>query len=163
MDKEQISTNADDAQVDAPLDAGAGAAHVDPEFEGYLAGIIEGVKAASPIVVATTKDKSNSTGTEVQRPGVVVSGRSHDEVFLSQCIYKNMYARKSLTVHHLQRRLGELGFRDALTEVDGWYGDLTCHAVQEFQRANKLDVTQDMTKETFFAIFDKDPHIIMVF
>lgn len=113
--------------------------------------------------VVVPKAKATVTSLEVQRPGVVVSGKSLDDVLLKQCIYKNKFSRKSLSVHHLQRRLGELGFRDAMSDVDGWYGDLTRHAVQEFQRANKLDVTLDMNQETLVSIFKGDPHVILIY
>jgi len=96
-----------------------------------------------------------------QTPGVVVSGNFQDTVLLSACIYKNIYSRKSLTVHHLQRRLNDLGFVDAYSDVDGWYGDLTQHSVQEFQKANNLEVTEKMNEETFVKIFAGDPHVII--
>lgn len=91
--------------------------------------------------------------------GVVVSGGVIDLVYLSKCIYKNIYSRKSLTVHHVQRRLGELGFLDALSDTDGWYGDLTRFAVQSFQKSKGLDVTDDMDITTLEAIFLDDPHV----
>lgn len=92
---------------------------------------------------------------------VVVSGDSADAVFLSRCVYKSKVTRKSLSVHHLQRRLGELGFADATSDKDGWYGDLTLLAVKAFQTANKLDATGIVDADTLTAIFKGDPHVAL--
>ena len=126
----------------------------------------------APIAVAedsaastfTTVEQGNTSvvATEVARPGVIFSGQEQDTVLLSHCIYKNVYSRKSLTVHHLQRRLNELGFLDAINDVDGFFGDLTLHSVQEFQHSRNLNVTTQMTEETFLAIFLGDPHVLVV-
>jgi peptidoglycan hydrolase-like protein with peptidoglycan-binding domain len=91
-----------------------------------------------------------------------VSGADKDEVRLSACVYKNMYARKSLSVHHLQRRLAVLGYNNADADKDGWYGDLTCDAVAAFQADKKLDGAGHMNAETLKAIFAGDPHCIVV-
>jgi hypothetical protein len=94
-------------------------------------------------------------------PHVVGSG-DHDEVFLNRCVYKNVYARKSLTVHHLQRRLGELGYGDAMADRDGWYGDLTKESVKQFQGDNKLEDTGIMDATTFERVFAGDPNVKVI-
>ena len=73
-----------------------------------------------------------------------------------------MYARKSLTVHHLQRRLAELGYGDAAADRDGWYGDLTKAAVESFQGDNKLEATGIIDADTFKRIFAGDPNVLVV-
>lgn len=92
----------------------------------------------------------------------VVGNGDYDQVFLKQCVYKNMYARKSLTVHHLQRRLAELGYGDAAADRDGWYGDLTMESVKAFQGDNKLEATGVMDATTFERIFAGDPNVKVV-
>lgn len=92
----------------------------------------------------------------------VVGSGDKDEVYLKQCVYKNMYARKSLTVHHLQRRLAELGYGDAAADRDGWYGDLTKAAVESFQGDNKLEATGIIDADTFKRIFAGDPNVLVV-
>lgn len=92
----------------------------------------------------------------------VVGSGDKDEVYLKQCVYKNMYARKSLTVHHLQRRLAELGYGDAAADRDGWYGDLTKAAVESFQGDNKLEATGIIDADTFKCIFAGDPNVLVV-
>ena len=92
----------------------------------------------------------------------VVGSGDKDEVYLKQCVYKNMYARKSLTVHHLQRRLAELGYGDAAADRDGWYGDLTKESVKAFQGDNKLEATGITDADTFKRIFAGDPNVKVV-
>lgn len=101
--------------------------------------------------------------TKAAKPvAVVTPGASTDSVYLSRCVFKNMYARKSLTIHHLQRRLYELGFKDAYSDKDGWYGDLTAKSVLEFQEVNGLEPTGTMDAETFEAIFAGDANVTVV-
>lgn len=92
----------------------------------------------------------------------VVGGGETDAVMLSRCVFKNPAARKSLTVHHLQRRLTELGYREADADKDGWYGDLTRNAVAAFQRDRKLDGDGLMTEQTLLAIFNGDLNVTVV-
>ena len=92
----------------------------------------------------------------------VVGLGDKDEVALAQCVYKNMYSRKSLTVHHLQRRLAELGYGEASADLDGWYGDLTKESVRQYQGDNKLEATGVMDADTFKRIFKGDPNVMVV-
>lgn len=91
----------------------------------------------------------------------IASGNNADNVYLANCIYKNKFARKSLTVHHLQRRLNELGYKDAYTDKDGWLGDLTRLAIENFQKDRGLAVTGNVDADTFTKIFEGDPHVVI--
>ena len=91
-----------------------------------------------------------------------VSGNAVDEVLLANCIYKNIYARKSLSVHHLQRRLIELGFKDADADKDGWLGDETVTAIKNFQASKGLDVTGTVDATTLTKIFEGDHNVHVV-
>ena len=91
-----------------------------------------------------------------------VSGNAVDEVLLANCIYKNIYARKSLSVHHLQRRLIELGFKDADADKDGWLGDETVAAIKKFQASKGLDVTGSVDATTLTKIFEGDHNVHVV-
>ena len=91
-----------------------------------------------------------------------VSGSDVDEVLLANCIYKNVYARKSLSVHHLQRRLIELGFKDADADKDGWLGDETVSAIKNFQASKGLDVTGSVDATTLTKIFEGDHNVRVV-
>ena len=91
-----------------------------------------------------------------------VSGGDKDDVFLANCVYKNVYARKSLTVHHVQRRLVELGYNEAYADRDGWLGDLTKAAITKFQKDKGLNATGSMDADTFTKLFDGDDNINVV-
>jgi hypothetical protein len=100
----------------------------------------------------------------VQQPQAshAVSGEDVDNVMLANCVYKNVYARKSLTVHHLQRRLIELGYKDADADKDGWLGDETVASIKEFQADKGMDVTGSVDADTFVKIFEGDVHVNVV-
>jgi peptidoglycan hydrolase-like protein with peptidoglycan-binding domain len=89
----------------------------------------------------------------------VVTDADADPVYLSSCVYQNKYARKSLTVHHLQRRLVELGYKDAEGDKDGWYGELTAMAVKDYQKDCGLEPTGMMDADTFTKVFANDPNV----
>jgi len=91
-----------------------------------------------------------------------VSGEDVDNVMLANCVYKNVYARKSLTVHHLQRRLIELGYKDADADKDGWLGDETVASIKKFQADKGMDVTGTVDADTFTKIFEGDVHVNVV-
>lgn len=110
-------------------------------------------------VVEEPKPKAKATSTVATH---VVSGKDKDDVFLKQAVYKNPRARKSLTVHHLQRRLAELGYGDAAADRDGWYGDLTKLAVEAWQKDNKVEPTGLMNAKTLEGIFAGDPNVRVV-
>lgn len=98
----------------------------------------------------------------ISRPHVVGTGLT-DTVHLSALIYKNRYVRKSLSVHHLQRRLTELGFDSAGADIDGTYGDLTRAAVEAFQRKRKLPDADGLANAaTITALFKGDPNVTVV-
>lgn len=107
------------------------------------------------------KQKSRDTApTEIaQRGPAVVSSAMTDDVRLDSCVFENMYARKSLTIHHLQRRLAELGYADALTDRDGWYGSITRDAVASWQSDNGIEGDGMMTEFTFTEIFKGDINV----
>lgn len=104
---------------------------------------------------------------EVEVPsarGAAVTKEGIDPVLLSVCIYKNPAARKSLSVHHLQRRLNELGYHDAYGDKDGWYGDLTRTAVAAYQKDNGLVVDGReglMDEATLKKIFAGDQNVFI--
>ena len=62
-------------------------------------------------------------------------------------------------IHHIQRRLKEWGFRDAYSERDGFYGDLTKKSVTEFQESLGLEVTGMMDAETMTRLFEGDTNV----
>lgn len=90
-----------------------------------------------------------------------VSGAAQDPVRLSRCVFKNQFERKSLTVHHVQRRLAELGHAGALSDKDGWYGDATALAVADFQAVCGFPVSGQMDAATFERLFAGDINVVV--
>lgn len=112
--------------------------------------------------VDTVQSKTKPPAPVVAVANAVVSGGSTDEVFLSKCVYKNMFARKSLTVHHVQRRLVELGYHVADSDKDGWYGDMTKLAVSQFQKDSGIEGDGTMNAATFSGLFTDDHNVTVV-
>ena len=92
----------------------------------------------------------------------VIGKGDADDVYLAKCVYKNIYERKSLTIHHLQRRLEELGYNDVVGDKDGWLGDLTKIAIEKFQKDKGLDATGKVDADTFRKIFEGDSNVNVV-
>jgi peptidoglycan hydrolase-like protein with peptidoglycan-binding domain len=116
------------------------------------------VEVEAPKPAPTPKPKAETSAVATH----VVSGKDKDDVFLKQAVFKNPRARKSLTVHHLQRRLAELGYGDAAADRDGWYGDLTKLAVEAWQKDNRVEPTGLMNAKTLEGIFAGDPNVRVV-
>lgn len=116
--------------------------------------IVAEVKEPEP--APAPKPKSTTTTAVATH---VVSGNDKDDVFLKQAVFKNPRARKSLTIHHLQRRLAELGYGDAAADRDGWYGDLTKLAVEAWQKDNRIEPTGLMNAKTIEGIFAGDSNV----
>ena len=95
-------------------------------------------------------------------PKAAVSGADTDEVYLANCVYKNTAARKSLTVHHLHRRLAELGYNEAMTDKDGWLGDETKTAIEKFQKDKGFEPNGMIDEATFIAIFKGDMNVVPI-
>jgi peptidoglycan hydrolase-like protein with peptidoglycan-binding domain len=140
--------------------------HVDESFAGHaeeaqpvheeiiIEAEIETPVVAIPAVAVETPVPS--------APKAAVSGADTDEVYLANCVYKNTAARKSLTVHHLQRRLAELGYNEAMTDKDGWLGDETKVAIEKFQKLEGLEPNGIVDEATFLAIFKGDMNVVPI-
>ena len=92
----------------------------------------------------------------------VIGTGDTDDVYLAKCVYKNIYERKSLTIHHLQRRLEELGYNDVVGDKDGWLGELTMIAIEKFQQDKGLASTGTVDADTFRKIFEGDSNVNVV-
>lgn len=117
------------------------------------------VEEVVPTVVETVQVVKSDVPSTVYS---VVSGEATDKVFLSKCVYKNLARKRSLTVHHLQRRLNEWGFTDAYLDKDGFYGDLTLKSVTEFQKSKGLEATGMVDAETLSAVFEGDTNVTVI-
>ena len=124
--------------------------------------IIEDQPVKQQPTPAPTPTPAPATDAVPAAKNAAVSGNAVDDVLLSQCVYKNMYARKSLSVHHVQRRLVERGYTNAVGDKDGWYGDLTKDAVASFQKAHGIEGAGTMNAATLTALFDGDENVNVV-
>lgn len=124
--------------------------------------VVEPVAVVEPTPEPVAVAPKEEPKPKVKGPKVAVSGNDKDTVILANCVYKNAFARKSLTVHHVQRRLGELGYTEAVADKDGWYGDLTKLSVSNFQKAKGLAGTGIMDADTFTKLFDGDSNVEVV-
>lgn len=116
----------------------------------------ENKKIADPVAVdieAVRDSLPKPAGDAVVGNGVV------DTVKLSTVVYKNLYAKKSLSVHHLQRRLSELGYSEAFQDKDGWFGNKTKLALAKFQQDNKVGADGNPDLETLKKLFAGDPNV----
>jgi hypothetical protein len=125
------------------------------------------VEEPKPVVVEEPKPKPvpevKPAPVVVKPTGNHVVGKGDaDDVYLAKCVYKNMYERKSLTIHHLQRRLEELGYKDVIGDKDGWLGDLTMMSVEKFQKDKGLAATGKVDAETFKKIFEGDSNVNVI-
>ena len=127
-----------------------------PEPEPTPAPAQESAVAAEPEPVPAPAPKAKAKPAPVSH---VVTNADADPVYLASCVYQNKYARKSLTVHHLQRRLVELGYNDAEGDKDGWYGELTALSVSAYQKDCGLESTGMMDADTFTKVFAGDSNV----
>jgi hypothetical protein len=160
MDQENLDTDNIPAVVDeAPavvIDIPAAPAPEPVEVEEPKPVVVEEPKPepvpeVKPIPVVTKPAEKHVVGTG-----------DTDDVYLAKCVYKNIYERKSLTIHHLQRRLEELGYKDVVGDKDGWLGELTMMSVEKFQKDKGLAATGKVDADTFSKIFEGDTNVNVV-
>lgn len=89
----------------------------------------------------------------------VVSNDRVDAVHASKIVPHNKAQKKSLSVHHLQRRLNEWGFTGAYLDKDGYCGDHTISAISAFQTHVGLPVTGAPDYTTLERIFEGDTNV----
>jgi hypothetical protein len=125
---------------------------------------IEGKKQPLPETAFIEDTQGSNTKIYVDPNAVsaVVSGRDYDEVIFNRCVYKNRRHKKSLTVHHLQRRLVELGYGTAGGDIDGYYAEETQTAIDEFRADHKIKTDGPIDTATFEAIFKGDINVKVI-
>jgi peptidoglycan hydrolase-like protein with peptidoglycan-binding domain len=128
---------------------------VTPEVEAEVEA--EVVEAEAEVVEAEAVETSVATAPPTVYS--VVSADTVDTVTASAIVYKNIAHKKSLSVHHLQRRLTEWGYRMANIDKDGYYGDPTRTALSAFQRDHGFMVTGVADVATLNAIFEGDTNV----
>lgn len=146
-----------DAAAPAPVEVES-PVEVVPEPEPVVVVVPEPEPTPEPAVAVEVVEQPKVNKPKASSRHVVSSGEK-DSVFLSNCVYKNKFARKSLTVHHVQRRLVELGYNEAYADRDGWLGDLTKLAITKFQVDKGLNATGNVDADTFTKLFEGDNNV----
>lgn len=128
------------------------------DAEGFIPDSVEVEDAPEP--------RQHADGAPHKTPPVsaphLVSGEAVDTVSLAAIVFKNKFMRKSMGVHHVQRRLVEWGYSEAGADVDGYYGDLTKAAVERFQADQGLEGAGIVNRETLHRLFDNDNNVKVV-
>ena len=122
----------------------------------------------APVVIEEVAVAATPAYTEkVEEPTVaipntvyaVVSNDLVDAVHASKIVPHNKAQKKSLSVHHLQRRLVEWGFTGAYLDKDGYCGDNTLTALSAFQTHVGLPVTGAPDFTTLERVFEGDTNV----
>lgn len=125
--------------------------------------VIEEVDGEGTAFIVATEDPAITKYTEKSAAPAttyaVVSNDEVDTVFASKIVAHNKMNKKSLSVHHLQRRLGEWGYVDAILDIDGYCGDKTISAISAFQEDQGLEVTGVANYTTLLRIFEGDTNV----
>ena len=90
-----------------------------------------------------------------------ITENNRDVLDVNQIVVKNIFRKKSLTIHHIQRVLNELGYTSVNADPDGFYGDGTLDAVRAYQAQTKNDVTGVLTKEQLTLLFEHDDSAVV--
>lgn len=155
-----------DETLDELIDAGVDA-EIDPKVEAEIkdkarARVVDIKEPAveEPKAKVAPKQTEKAAPRRAESPaGAAVSGQERDTVSLAACVFKNRFQKKSLSVHHVQRRLAELGYPDAYTDKDGWYGDLTMQAVRQYQAAEGIEGDGIINMATLESLFHDDRNV----
>lgn len=129
-----------------------------PEVEAEE--LISEVEAEEVVeVVAPAYTETVSTPSVPATTHAVVSNDAVDTVHVSKVVVHNKAQKKSLSVHHVQRRLSEWGFAGAFLDRDGYCGDHTVSALTEFQKSLGLDETGKPDYVTLSRLFEGDTNV----
>lgn len=124
---------------------------------------VEAKPEATPEPKKPAKQTRAKPKPKPREPYAVVGRGDTDEVLYSRAVpLERAKTRKSLTVHHLQRRLAELGYPEAGADLDGRWGALTGRAVAAWQKDAGHEATGDLTQEQFAEIFSDDINVTIV-
>lgn len=89
----------------------------------------------------------------------VIGNAEVDTVKVSAIKFKNLSARRSISVYHTQRRLKELGYASAGSDREGFYAEGTLAAMKKFQEDNKIDGEGMPDLKTLNKLFKDDPNV----
>ena len=136
------------------------------EVEAVVEPVVEAAPAPAPKVsivpVAVDIEQVIAKLEEeaVKPAGPFVIGNAEvDAVKVSAIKFKNLAARRSISVYHTQRRLKELGYASAGSDREGFYAEGTLAAMKKFQEDSKIDGEGMPDLKTLEKLFDGDPNV----
>jgi len=136
---------------------------ITPEVEAEeLISEVEAEEVEAEVVEIVAKPAYTESVKTSKVPGTtysVVSNDAIDTVHVSKVVVHNKAQKKSLSVHHVQRRLAEWGFRGAYLDKDGYCGDHTVSALAEFQKSLGLEATGTPDHATLSRLFEGDTNV----
>lgn len=135
----------------------------EPEVEAVAEEVVEVAPPKRTIVPSPVNIEQVIAKLEeeaVKPAGPFVIGNAEvDTVKVSAIKFKNLSARRSISVYHTQRRLKELGYASAGSDREGFYAEGTLAALKKFQEENKIEGDGMPTLETLKQLFKDDPNV----
>jgi hypothetical protein len=117
-------------------------------------------RAIVPVAVDIEQVIAKLEEEAVKPAGPFVIGNAEvDTVKVSAIKFKNLAARRSISVYHTQRRLKELGYAEAGSDREGFYAEGTLAAMKKFQKDSKIDGEGMPDLKTLKKLFKDDPNV----
>lgn len=154
----------EELKPDVELEIVAEPVAVEPEPEAEPAVEVEPAPAPKvsivPVPVNIEQVIAKLEEEAVKPAGPFVIGNAEvDTVKVSAIKFKNLSARRSISVYHTQRRLKELGYASAGSDREGFYAEGTLAAMKKFQEDNKIDGEGMPDLKTLNKLFKDDPNV----
>lgn len=154
----------EELKPDVELEIVAEPVAVEPEPEAEPAVEVEPAPAPKVSIVPVPVDIEQVIAKleeEAVKPAgpFVIGNAEVDTVKVSAIKFKNLSARRSISVYHTQRRLKELGYASAGSDREGFYAEGTLAAMKKFQEDNKIDGEGMPDLKTLNKLFKDDPNV----
>ena len=112
-----------------------------------------------PVNIEEVIAKLEAEAVKPAGPFVISANAEVDVVKVSAIKFKNLNARRSISVYHTQRRLKELGYAEAGADREGLYAEGTKVAMGKFQADKELAGEGMPDLETLQKLFDGDVNV----
>ncbi len=112
-----------------------------------------------PVDIEQVISKLEEEAVKPAGPFVISESAEVDTVKVSAIKFKNVAARRSISVYHTQRRLKELGYATAGSDREGFYAEGTLAAMKKFQADNKIEGEGMPDLKTLQKLFKGDPNV----
>ena len=148
----------EELKPDVELEIVAEPVAVEPELEAEPAAAPKVSIVPVPVDIEQVIAKLEAEAVKPAGP-FVIGNAEVDAVKVSAIKFKNLAARRSISVYHTQRRLKELGYASAGSDREGFYAEGTLAALKKFQEDNKIDGEGMPDLKTLEKLFKDDPNV----